>query len=346
MSRQQKNPEKMDRRTFLKYSGMLGVGVAFGGLMPTSECVAFNRKLWKVTRTRLAMGTFCAITVMHGSRAEADDVIGKAFEEMDRVSRLFNRYESGSLVAVLNREGLLSHAPREVAEVIGRSFYFHEASGGAFDITVKPLVDLYKAHFEAHDTPPSEAQVARVLDLVDASGVHFEGQTIRLAREGMGITLDGIAKGYVIDCGSRVMKEHGIEHVLVNAGGDIRAIGGRKTNIPWKVAVQHPEKTSPYADTLTMTDGAIATSGNYELYFDHDKLYHHIVDPKTGRSPLESTSVTVMTQNAMDADALSTSVFVLGPPAGKGFIETVANTECLILDSSQQKMMSKGWPSG
>jgi len=346
MSRQQKYGEKMDRRTFLKYSGVLGLGVAFGGLMPTSECVAFNKKLWKVTRTRLSMGTFCAITVMHGSRAEADDVIGKTFEEMDRVSRLLNRYESDSLVAVLNREGLLCHTPREVSDVIGRSLYFHQASGGAFDITVKPLVDLYKAHFEAHKTPPPEAQVGRVLNLVDARGVQLDGRTVRLAKEGMGITLDGIAKGYVIDCGARVMKGYGIEHALINAGGDIRAIGGRKSNIPWKVAVQDPKKTGPYAETLAMMDGAIATSGNYELYFDQEKLYHHIVDPKTGHSPVESTSVTVMTQNAMDADALSTSVFVLGPREGKRCVGTIADTECLILDSREQKVMSNGWPSG
>jgi thiamine biosynthesis lipoprotein len=342
---QRKDRKGLDRRAFLKCSGMLGLGVALGGLIPVSECVAFNRKLWKVTRTRLSMGTFCAITVLHRSRAEADDVIGQAFEEMERVGRLLNRYESDSFVAVINDEGLLSRPPRAVSDVIARSLYFTEVSGGAFNITVKPLVDLFKAHFKTHKTPPSEAQVARVLDLVDASGVQFDGRTIRLTREGMGITLDGIAKGYVIDCGARLMKAHGIQHALINAGGDIRAIGGRKSNIPWKVAVQDPRKTGPYVDILPMMDGAIATSGNYEVYFDQEKLYHHIVDPKTGHSPVESTSVTVMTQNAMDADALSTSVFVLGPREGRRFIEAMADTECLILDSNDQEVMSHGWPS-
>jgi thiamine biosynthesis lipoprotein len=345
MSEHQGNQATMDRRTFLKYSGMLGIGVAVGGLMPMSECVAFNKKLYKVTRTRLSMGTFVAVTVMHPSQAEADDAIGRAFEEMNRVSRLLDRYNSSSAIGTLNGDGYLADIPTEVSDVVGRSIHFHKVSGGAFDITVKPLVDLYKEHFAAHGTPPSEAQVARVLDLVDGSAVRFEGQAIRLAREGMGITLDGIAKGYVIDCGARVIKEHGIQHALINAGGDIRAIGGKKSNTPWRVAIQNPEKMGPYVDTLTMVDGAIATSGNYEVYFDQEKLYHHIVNPRTGRSPLQSTSVTVMAANVMDADALSTSVFVLEPLAGKRFVETIAKTECLILDSNQKRVMSNGWPS-
>jgi thiamine biosynthesis lipoprotein len=310
-----------------------------------SESVAFNRKLYKVTRTRLAMGTFVAVTVMHPSRAEADDVTGKAFEEMDRVSRLLDRYQSASPIGVLNQEGHLSHMPPEVSEVLARSLHFHKASGGAFDMTVQPLVDLYKEHFGAHGTPPSEAGVAKVLDLVDAGAVRFDGRTIRFAREGMGITLDGIAKGYVIDCGAKVIKQHGIKHALINAGGDIRAIGGKESNIPWRVAVQNPNKEGPYVDTLAMVDGSIATSGNYEVYFDQEKLYHHIVNPKTGQSPLESTSVTVLARSVMDADALSTSVFVLEPMAGKRFIESMPNTECLILDAKRQRVASSGWQS-
>ena len=344
MSRQQGNLT-IDRRTFLKYSGMLGVGFAFGGLMPVSESVAFDRKLYKVTRARLSMGTFAAITAMHPSRTEADDAIGKAFEEMDRVSRLLNRYQSASAIGTLNKEGYLSDMPSEVSEVIARALHFHKASSGAFDMTVKPLVDLYKEHFAAHKSPPSEAEVAKVLELVDASAVRFDGRTIRFAKEGMGITLDGIAKGYIIDCGAETLERHGIKHALINAGGDIRAIGGKESKTPWKVAIQNPEKEGPYVDTITMVNGAIATSGNYEIYFDEEKLYHHIVDPKTGRSPLQSASVTVMASNVMDADGLSTAVFVLEPAAGKRFIENMPKTECLILNSAEKKIMSSGWPS-
>jgi thiamine biosynthesis lipoprotein len=345
MSEQKERMGTVDRRTFLKYSGMLGVGLAFGGVMPVSECVAFDRKLYKVTRTRLAMGTFAAVTVMHPSKDEADDVIAKAFHEMDRASRLLNRYDSGSAIGVLNGDGHLSDAPKEVSEVLARAMRFHGLTGGAFDVTVKPLVDLYKEHFAEYGKAPSEAQVAKVLDLVDGDALHMERNHIRLGKEGMGVTLDGIAKGYVIDCGAEVLRRHGIKHGLINAGGDIRAIGGKDAATPWRVAVQSPEKDGSYADVITMVDGAIATSGNYEVYFDKEKLYHHIVSPDSGRSPLKSSSVTVLASNVMDADALSTSVFVLEPVAGKRLIEKMPNTECLILTASDDRVASPGWPS-
>jgi thiamine biosynthesis lipoprotein len=291
------------------------------------------------------MGTFAAITVMHPSRTEADDAIGKAFEEMDRVSRLLNRYQSASAVGTLNKEGYLSNMPPEVCEVIARALHFHKVSNGAFDMTVKPVVDLYKEHFEAHKRPPSEAQVTKVLDLVDASAVQFDGRNMRFTKEGMGITLDGIAKGYVIDCGAKTLERRGIKHAIINAGGDIRATGGKESNTPWKVAIQNPDKDGSFVDTITMANGAIATSGNYEIYFDEEKLHHHIVNPKTGRSPLGSTSVTVLASNVMDADALSTAVFVLEPAAGKRFIESMPKTECLILDSTKKKIVSSRWPT-
>jgi thiamine biosynthesis lipoprotein len=338
----------MDRRTFLKRSGALGIGLAlggFGGLIPVSESVAFNRRLYKVTRVRLAMGTFVAITAMHPSRTEADEVIGRAFEEMDRVSGLLNRYESDSAIGTLNRDGYLHDLPREMSAVIARSLHFHGKSRGAFDITVKPLVDLYKAHFEKQGAPPSEKEVSNVLNLVDSGAIRLGHDSVRFEREGMGITLDGIAKGYIIDRAAQVVAGRGIKHALINAGGDIRALGGKDAESPWKVAIKDPGGKAAYADTITMKNRAIATSGNYEVYFDREKLYHHIVNPKTGRSPRRSASVTVLASNVMDADALSTAVFVLGPDDGRGFIEGTPGVECLIVSSKHEKIISSGWPS-
>jgi thiamine biosynthesis lipoprotein len=343
MSAQEK-PHTMDRRRFLKLSGILGVGFATAGLLPISESVAFNRKLYKVTKTRPGMGTFVSITLMHPSQTEAEEVIGKAFEEMDRVISLMDRYRADSPIGVLNKEGGLADLPPDLARVLDRSLYFYEQSNGAFDMTVQPMVDLYKRHFETKGLPPSETDLGKVLALVDASAVQFDGKSVRFKKEGMGITLDGIAKGYIIDCAAELIKKHGIEHALINAGGDIRAAGGKENGTPWKVGVQNPDKKGPYLDILKMNDGAIATSGNYEIYFDEEKLYHHIVNPRTGLSPRQSDSVTVMASSVMDADALSTAVFVLEPDAGRRFIEGIPGTECLILGRDKERIASKGWP--
>ncbi len=334
----------MDRRRFLKLSGILGVGFATTGLLPISESVAFNRKLYKVTKTRPGMGTFVSITLMHPSKAEAEEVIGKAFEEMDRVISLMDRYRPDSPIGVLNKEGRLADLPSDVARVLDRSLYFYGQSNGAFDMTVQPMVDLYKRQFETKGLPPSETDLEKVLALVDASAIQFDGKSVRFKKEGMGITLDGIAKGYIIDCAAELIKRHGIKHALINAGGDIRAAGGKENGTPWKVGVQNPDKEGPYLDIVKMNDGAMATSGNYEIYFDEEKLYHHIVNPRTGLSPRQTDSVTVMASSVMDADALSTAVFVLEPDAGKRFIEGIPGTACLILGRDKKRIASKGWP--
>lgn len=339
-----KENKAIDRRAFLKYSGILGASLVFSGIIPVSESVAFNRKLYKVTGVRLEMGTFVAITLMHPSKGEAEDVIGMTLDEMSRVSRLFNRYQSGSPIGMLNHEGCIYDLPPDVIKVISRSFHFHKLSKGAFDITVKPVVDLYKDHFAACQTPPSDEAVNRVLDLVDLGAVHFNSHTIRFTKEGMGITLDGIAKGYIIDRGIQVIKQSGVKHGLINSGGDIRTIGGRDEKTPWKVAIQNPAKYGSYLSVISMTNGAVATSGNYEVYFDKEKLYHHIINPENGRSAHQSSSVTVLAGNAMDADALSTAVFVSGAEAGKKFIENLPGTECLILSSKGGEITSRGWP--
>ena len=343
MSAQEK-PHTIDRRRFLKLSGILGVGFATGGLLPISESVAFNRKLYKVTKTRMAMGTFVSITLMHPSKIQAEEVIGQAFEEMDRVIALMDRYQADSPIGVLNKEGGLTGLPGDVACVLDRSLHFYKQSNGVFDMTVQPMVDLYKRHFETKGLPPSEAELDKVLALVDASAVQFDGKSVRFKKEGMGITLDGIAKGYIIDCAAELIKRQGIKHALINAGGDIRVAGGKRNGTPWKVGVQNPEKEGPYLDIVKIQDGAMATSGNYEIYYDEEKLYHHIVHPKTGISPRQSDSVTVMASSVMDADALSTAVFVMEPAAGRRFIEGIPGTACLILGRDKKRIASKGWP--
>ncbi|MBI9084595.1 MAG: FAD:protein FMN transferase [Desulfobacterales bacterium] len=336
---------RVNRRSFLKYSGLLGAGLLVPGFMPVSESVAFDRRLYKITRTRLTMGTFAAITLIHPSRAKADEAIGMAFDEMDRVGRLLTRYQTGSPVGTLNQDGFANGLPPEVMTVLSRSIHFNRISRGAFDVTVKPLVDLYKDHFASYHTPPSRQQINNALDRVDSRAICFNNNSVRFEKEGMGITLDGIAKGYIIDCGIDVLMKNKVRHGLINAGGDIRVIGGRDGKTPWSVAIQNPEKNGENVNRISMINGAIATSGNYEVYFDREKLYHHIMNPQNGAPAPELKSVTVLAGNAMDADALSTAVFVAGANAGKALIEALPGTECLLMGSRGKNSVSSRWPS-
>jgi thiamine biosynthesis lipoprotein len=341
------SPGTMNRRSFLRLSGMLGVGLASTGIIPaTAEAVKFNRKMYKVSRTRLAMGTFVSMTLVHTSKDKAEEAMGLAFEEIDRLTLCMSRFDDRTAVAQLNKEGFLKDVPPEVAEVVARAMDYYRKSHGAFDMTVKPIVDLFKKSFKnGEGIRPDEAELDKALDLVGSDKIELTGHTIRFRRPGMGITLDGIAKGYIVDRASGVVKGHGIENHLINAGGDIRTIGVRKDRKPWTVAIQDPSKKKKYPDIIHMTNGAIATSGNYEVYFDREKMFHHIVDPKTGLSPKLSASVSVLADTAMEADALSTSVFVMNPTAGTRFINSLPACECLVLGREGKRVKSQGWKS-
>jgi thiamine biosynthesis lipoprotein len=191
--------------------------------------------------------------------------------------------------------------------------------------------------------PPDEKEFKRAMKLVGGHRISIKGRSIRLETPGMGITLDGIAKGFIVDRASDILSERGIENYLINAGGDIRTKGTRQDRKPWTIAIQDPKKQGKYPDKVHMTDGAIATSGNYEIYFDREKMFHHIVDPIKGISPQMSSSVSVMSKTTMDADALSTGVFVMGPSKGINFINSHSGCECLVIGKEGSTFKSFGW---
>jgi len=337
----------MNRRAFLKLSGLLGLGVGTAGMIPAAaEAVKFNKDMVKVSETRLAMGTFVSMTLIHSSRDEAENAMGLAFEEIDRLTGLLSRFDQTAAVAQLNKEGHLKDIPPEMIQVVARALRYYKLSRGTFDITVKPVVDLFEEKFGgAKKVEPTDKEIDRVLELVDAGSIHVEGGSIRFLRPGMGITLDGIAKGYVVDRASQLLSRHKVGSHLINAGGDIRTRGSRAGNRPWRIAIEDPAKRRNYPDIIKMRDGAIATSGNYEIYFDREKMFHHIVDPRSGHSPELNASVSVVADTTMDADALSTSVFVMEPAEGVSFINALPNSECLVITKEGTLLKSTGWRS-
>jgi thiamine biosynthesis lipoprotein len=336
-----------DRRSFLKLSGLLGLGMASAGLFPAAaEAVRFNRKMYKVSKTRLAMGTFVSMTLVHSSRDHAEEAMGKAFDEIHRLTGLLNRFDEKTAVSQINKEGFVKDIPPEVAFVVDRALEYHRLTQGIFDISVKPVVDLFKEKLAGSgEAVIQEKELREALELVDARQIEIQDGTITFKRHGMGMTLDGIAKGYIVDRASGLLTHLGIENHLINAGGDIKTMGSRPDRKPWTVAIQDPQKERHYPDIVHLNNGAIATSGNYEIYFDREKLFHHIVDPRTGLSPRLNTSVSVMALTAMAADALATSVFVMNPLDGKDFIDSLPRCECFVITREGHPLKSRGWKS-
>ncbi len=224
-----------------------------------------------------------------------------------------------------------------------KAAYFHYVSKGSFDITVQPLVDLYKKTFAASGDLPSADMVREKLALVDGEKVQLNRKGVSFLKDGMGITLDGIAKGYIADEAANTLKKLGIQYALINAGGDIRAIGGNGPDRPWKIGITDPTKRKEYVEVIALNNGAVATSGNYEVYFDREKLHHHILDTHTGRSPKDVASVSITAPTVVEADALSTAVFVHGAENGVQLVNTMPNVETLIITRRDRRFHSAGW---
>ncbi len=338
---------KIDRRSFLKISGILGMGIASAGIFPwTAGAVDINRKLRKVSETRLAMGTTVSMTLVYQSGEGAEEAMALAFKEIDRLSGLMNRFDEKSPVARLNREGRLNNADPAIIEVITAALYYYRLTGGAFDITITPVIDLFKEKFSrGEDDYPTEKEIKDALSHVGSDMIEIKGSNIRFKKPGMSITLDGIAKGYIVDRASMILLRHDIDNHLINGGGDILAIGLRSDGNPWKVGIQDPMKRIDYIDTIKLTNAAVATSGNYENYFDREKMFHHIVNPRTGLSPVVNISASVIAPTDMEADALATSMLVMSPDEGVRFIDSLPQCESLVVSRGNRKIRSAGWKS-
>ncbi|NVM24855.1 MAG: FAD:protein FMN transferase [Desulfobacterales bacterium] len=335
----------IDRRDFLRICGIAGLGLATCPVgAPLAEAVRFDRRLYKVSKSRIGMGTIVSITVLNPSRDHAEEAVAVAFEEIERLTKMMSRHDASTPVAQLNRYGFLKEAPPELSFMIKESMHYHQISNHLFDITVKPLLDLFvRSYKDPKHVLPSEEKITEVLELVDAELVSLNGKTIEFKRDGMGITLDGIAKGFIVDKAVEKLILNGINHGLVNAGGDIRTIGDKGNNRPWKIAVEDPLKKKDYPDTVAITNRSIATSGNYEVFFDQEKIFHHIVNPKTGLSPLINASVSVQAPTAMEADALSTTLFILDPVGATRLINSLPSCQSLIVTRNRKRIKSSGW---
>lgn len=301
----------IDRRTFLKGCAAFGGGAVIGGAF------VLRRDAYRAMERRIAMGTYVQMTVVDPSRARAEEAIGRAFDEMDRRIALLSRFDPSSPVYVLNRDGHVEAAP-ELVECLNRAVEIHRLTGGAFDPTILPVLECVR-----RNEPPD-------LALADVGALRI-GREIRFAKSGMGLTLDGIAKGFIVDS---MVEISGATNVMVAAGGDIRTRGG-----PWRVAVQDPEKKGAYPDVITLTDGAVSTSGSYEVCYGRDR--HHLVDPKTGTCPGRASS-TVLAATCAESDALATGTFILDPTAACSLMDTL-DQGCLILGREGTQWRSRKW---
>ncbi len=295
-----------------------------------------------IERTRVAMNTDVTITVVHPDVSEAESAINCAFAEIYGIEHLMSHIAEDSEVARLNENGFLVNASPGLCYVIAKSCECSELSNGSFDITVLPVINLWTTRILA-GSPPTSGEINEMLKLVNYKNISIENNSVYFSHRSMGVTLGGVAKGYAVDRAIEVLREHNIRHALVNAGGDIRAMGFKTGDDPWRVALRNPSNKTEYITIMNLEDMSVATSGNYEQYFSEEARASHIIDPKTGYAAWELLSATIIARNATDADALATAVFVLGENEGMELIERRDCVEGLIITGDRRILRSSGF---
>jgi len=287
------------------------------------------------SRTRFLMDTICTIQVP--GDIEVLDIIDKAFDRMVEVDHKFSSLNPDSPVYAFNN----FNEPITDEEIIGliqTALDVGEESGGNLDITIFPLIELWGFFGETPDVPEQE-KIDEYLKTVGLNNLSIDNGKLVKRDENVKIDLGAIAKGYAIREALSVLKREGIESALINAGGDIYALGTIEGR-PWKIGIQNP-RGDGVIGVIELTDQAVVTSGDYERYFEKDgRRYHHILDPGTGYSAEGIASVTVITGDPVLADAWSTALFVMGKEKGLELMKNNTSFETMMITDDGERLYS------
>jgi thiamine biosynthesis lipoprotein len=290
----------------------LGIGAFVVAMIPAA---VGRRRRALVRRTVPVMGTIADIAVVHGDERYAQAAIDAAIAELRRVDATMTRFSDSSEIGLANAKAGSEPVPvsRGTARVLEEALRWAEASDGAFDPCLGRAMALWDIGVREAPPPPDQVRglaglrLYRSLELGELAG----GPAVLIADPEAAVDLGGIAKGYGVDRAAEALRNYGIYNGLVNAGGDLCALGVSEDGDPWTVGIRDPNDPDGLVGTLEVGDRAVATSGDYVQYFQYaGRRYHHMLDPATGEPRRTAMrSVTVMADDCISADAAATAVF-------------------------------------
>ena len=312
-------------------------------------------KLFK--KAALSMGTVFEVTIYAADKYIAEKAFNDVFQEMNRLDYLMSNYKKESVLSTLNKNASAgpTDCDNELAYVIEQSLQYSNITNGAFDITIGPLMKKW-GFFKKQGRIPGKEELESVLKSVSYKNIIIGEKAIKslsknpltvktvfFKNTGTQIDLGGIGKGYAVDIAAKVLKQNGINSALINFAGNIYTYGTPPGKESWVIGLQHPRKSEGLLGTFEIKDKAVSTSGDYEKFFTIEgKRYSHIIDPRTGYPVKGIISVTIVTDNATRADALSTGVFVLGLEKGMALIEKLPDVEGIIIyEDADSKLFTK-----
>jgi thiamine biosynthesis lipoprotein len=317
----------LSRRRFLRISAAAAGCAAWSSLAAADQPAAYG---WRGT----VFGNLASIELRDADPAHIRRTMVHATAEMARLESVMSLYRPDSALSQLNRQGYLDAAPADLVQVLSQAQAIGTVSGGAFDVTVQPLWQVYANHFSqpgADPLGPGADLVRRAAERTGYRDIEIEPAAIRLRRPGMALTLNGIAQGYITDRIVDLLKNEGFDNVLADLG-EIRVLGQAAQGQPWRAAIKSPLDDGAVASEFALEGGALATSGSYGFRFDAAGKFHHLFDPRTGRCPSRYASVSVLAPDAATADALATACNLLAPDAIAGALKAAGASRALLID--------------
>ena len=292
------------------------------------------------------MGNQFEISAVSDDAEWAHERIDLAVEEMQRIERLLTTFKEDSETNLVNRNAGIRpvKVSEEMFSLIQRSVRISQITQGAFDITYGSI-DKRLWNFDKTMTSlPTREQAKRMVRLINYRNIILDptGQTVFLKEKGMRIGFGGIGKGYAAEMAKTAMQNAGVRSGVVNASGDLAAWGYQPNGKPWTIGIVHPDAADLPFSYMSITNMAVATSGNYEKFVIIDgKKYSHTIDPRTGLPVKGIKSVTIISPNAELSDALATPVTIMGINAGLHLVNQLKGIECVIIDDNNRLYTSK-----
>ena len=299
-----------------------------------------------VSDTGFYFDTVVSITLYN---VENDDLIQDCFSLMADYEAMLSRTRENSDVWNINHsQGEPVEVSADTASLIETALHYAEVSGGAFDITIAPVTDLWDFQGEGEHALPAPEELEEAISHVGYENIVLNGTTVTLKDPEAALDLGGIAKGYIADRLKAFLVSKGVTSGFIDLGGNLLTIGVKPDGSNWKMGVRKPfaQTTSELCATVSIADDSLVTSGTYERYFEMDgTLYHHILNKETGY-PVSNglTSVSIISSSSVDCDALSTTCFLLGLEEGLELIESLEDTEALFITEDGTLHRSSGFP--
>lgn len=282
------------------------------------------------------MGCKFDITVLAKDDSTANQYIDMAIAEMTRIERLISSWDPNSQTSMINRNAGIKPVivDMELLTLIERSISISKLTDGAFDISYASMDKIWKFDGSMEEMPSKKA-IRQSVKMVGYENiiVNRDAGTVFLKEKGMKIGFGAIGKGYAADMAKALLRSHGVVSGIINASGDMNTWGQQSNQKDWKVAITNPMDEDKAFALLPIRNAAVVTSGDYEKYVEFDGTrYTHIIDPRTGYPSSGIVSVTIFAPRAELADALATSVFVMGKSTGIDRINQLPNVECILID--------------